>query len=329
MEYPWRVKLRRAGLHLDEFAEACEDYVRNSHVGFGYERDSALGAIRVTLRSDFEPPMLLGAIVGDVLHNLRSALDSIAWATCQRRGVSVGREKDVYFPIVADAARWKSQAGSQLPSVKDPQLQVFRELQPWFRAERAREMGVLFPTSTIARHPLFRLNELARSDRHRVPNLVVARAGDTWLSSPNGVTVTAIPGKFDLARAGDVVLEWRIDPPEAVDEVHPDGEVVLAFSQEAAAGRRTAHSELDSMRRSAAHAIRRLEVDVLGVVTAAQMGQLDEDERRLQEAEDAVERQSSEHHIIDAAYLDNFRRLSAAADEARSTYDDHWRETFG
>lgn len=257
--------MRQAGVHLGTFAEACDNYVRTSHVGFGYERDPAAGSIKVKLQADAEPPMLLGAIAGDILHNLRSALDSIAWAACQRSGVSPGIEKDVYFPIGSDPAGWASLAGRQLPSVKGSQLEVFRQLQPWFRDEMIKALGIELPSSNADRHPLFRLNQLAKQDRHRVPHPVLARAGDTWLGTPDGVTVSALPVNYGLARPGDVVLEWRISPPGAVYDVHPDGEAILAFSEEDARHRRSAHSELEAMRQAVTQAMRRVEIEVLEV----------------------------------------------------------------
>jgi hypothetical protein len=267
VELPWRVKLRQADVHLGTFAETCGTYLRTSHVGLAYERDLAEGSIKVRLQADTEPPMMLGAIVGDILHNLRSALDSIAWEACQRSGVSPSKENDVYFPIGLDPVRWPDQAKGKLPSVEGPRLEVFRQLQPWFGDEAIRAAGIEVRESAAPWHPLFRLNQMARLDRHRVTNPVLARAGDTWLGMPDGATADALPVNYWGAVPGDVVLEWRISPPSAVSEVNPDGEAILAFSEEAARHRRSAHSELKAMRQAVAHAVQRVEIEVLEVVT--------------------------------------------------------------
>jgi hypothetical protein len=328
VEFPWRVKLRRADVHLGAFSQACADYIRTSHVGFAYVRDPETGSLKVKLQADTEPPMLLGAIVGDILHNLRSALDSIAWEACQCSGVAPGREKDVYFPIGSDPVGWPSQAKGKLPGVEGPRLEVFRQLQPWIGDEAIRAAGREVTASTATWHPLFRLNQMARLDRHRITNPVLARAGDTWLGTPDGVTASALPVNYWLARPGDVVLEWRITPPGAVLDVNPDGEAILAFSEEAASHRRSAHSELKAMRQAVAHAMQRVEIEVLEVVTPAEMSQLEESHDRLREAEAALYSLTAESHVIDAAYIDKHKKLTAAAVEARRRYEERWHELF-
>ena len=229
MELPWRVKLRQADVHLRRFEEECDLYVNASHVGFEYEMDQEAGSISVRLQADSEPPMLLGAIVGDVLHNLRSALDSIAWETCQRADVSPDREGNVYFPIGLDPKDWKSLAGSQLPSVAESHLQVFKELQPWFQDEISRGYGIEVDLSAATRHPLHRLHDLAKRDRHRVPHPILARAGDAWLGAPEGVTVEAVRAEPPPWDRGKVILKWWIDPASRVSEVDPNGEAILAL----------------------------------------------------------------------------------------------------
>lgn len=328
VEYPWRVKLARAGAHLTTFSEACDAYVRASGVGFGYERDPAIGSIKVMLQQDAEPPMLLGAIVGDILHNLRSALDAIAWAACQQDGLTAKQKNNVYFPIGLDPAGWPSLAAGKLPGLDGGKLEVFRRLQPWFREETAKAMGISVPFSTITSQPLSRLNELARVDRHRVPHPVLARAGDTWLGSPDGVEIAAVAGSYRLAKPGEVVLEWRVNPPNAVHDVHPDGELILAFSQEAARERRSAKSELDAMIRATTHAVRSVEVEVLEVVTPAQLDQLDEAWHRLLDAETALDSLTSGEHAVDSGYHQKYMELTAAEDDARRQYWDRWRELF-
>ena len=100
MEYPWRAKHQQAREHFGRFETAAEEYVARANFGLRYDRDPVEGTIGVRLHSDAEPPLLLGAIIGDVLHNLRSALDSVAWAVCQRAGVATSQEKGISFQLV-------------------------------------------------------------------------------------------------------------------------------------------------------------------------------------------------------------------------------------
>ena len=114
--------------------------------------------------------------------------------------------------IDTDPAKWTDTAKDKLPGVTGDHLEVFRQLQPWFWDEEARAHGVAVFEPSADAHPLSRLHHLANVDRHRVPHPVLARAGDTWLGTPEGVSVKAVPVNYWGARPGDVLLEWRVDP---------------------------------------------------------------------------------------------------------------------
>lgn len=58
------------------------------------------------------------------------------------------------------------------------------------------------------------------------------------------------------------------------------------------------------------------------------MSQLDQNRHRLQEAQSALDSLTAEPHVIDAEYIDEYKKFTAAADEARRQYDDRWRELF-
>jgi hypothetical protein len=327
MELPWRVKQRQADDHIRRFADACEQYVESANVGLRYDRDPSTGTIQVRFEANVEPPMLLGAIIGDVLHNLRSALDAVAWETCQRACVPADREKDVYFPIGTDPAAWKSLAGRQLPNVKREHLAVFRRQQPWYWDEEARAHGVNL-TWTADRHPLARLHQLARDDRHRVPHPVLARAGDTWLGGPTDAKVELARGPAQHTRPGEIVLEWRIDPPGAVSEFNPDGQAILVLSDEAARQRRPALQELRAMQQAVIQATRSVEVEVLEVVTSTDLDGLDRLRKASEEAERAFRSLIESRDVIDADYMDRYRQAVAADEAARSAYLDQWRKLF-
>jgi hypothetical protein len=272
--------------------------------------------------------MALGTIVGDVLHNLRSALDSIAWRTCRVAGVSAERQKDVYFPISASPASWASLAGSQMPSVSTATLQVFEELQPWFEDEMARKNGIEVDPANAKRLALYRLHEMAKHDRHRVPHPIVARAGQTWLGTPEGVTVSAMRHSPPPWRPGEVVLEWRVDPPDRASDVHPDGEAILAFDDQGALRGQSALDELTQMTAATTQALRRVEVEVLEVVTPAEMADLRELNEAAREAQRAIDSLRGEHHVIDAEYIDKYQSLAQDLDIARSHHSSRWRELF-
>lgn len=307
---------------------ACAEYLRASRVGFVFDTDESTGRISVRLRADTEPPLSLGVIVGDVLHNLRSALDSAAWETCRRVGVEPEREAQVYFPIGVDPRRWSSQAERMLPGVTADRLRVFHELQPWFYAEVARGYGIEVDGSSAQQHPLYRLHQLGRVDRHRVPHPVLARAGLTWLGSPDGVDVAVQPGDQPPWGPGSLVLEWVVTPAGRVHDVSPAGEPVLALNEAAALAGLSASAELRAMRDAVASALRRIEIEVLRVVSPSLMAELAALESSLQEAEEALATLQNEPRVLDADRLRRHSLLLERRDVARSAYTQKWRELF-
>ena len=66
------------------------------------------------------------------------------------------------FPIVRDRARWPAEAAAKLADVGESERTDIEQLQP-YRAE--------------GHDPLLWLADLSRRDKHRILNLVVARAG--------------------------------------------------------------------------------------------------------------------------------------------------------
>jgi hypothetical protein len=329
VDFPWRVKQRQADEHLRRFADACAAYVRTEHVGFGYETDAAAGTIRVRLQADADPPLSLGATIGDVLHNLRSALDAVAWEACQVGPLTEVQEGNVYFPIVLQAKNWGSAKGS-LPNVSKAHFDVFRQLQPWYWDEEARKVGVDVVPRT-ERHPLVRLDRMAKDDRHRLPHLVVTRAGDTWLGTPEGVEVEVklSKGYTGGARPGDVVAEWRIEPLGEAASVNPRGRRHPGAERrghvlQAVGARRTAEDAAGRHPGDAAHGDRRARRRHGGRPGRARPVEPGPSGGRRRALRSLVE----SAHVIDGDYMEQFERARGAEEATRTAALDCWRELF-
>ena len=75
-----RIKLRRAKDHLTDLRSKLDpiaDEATRSIVGAPSEDDPSTLVYRVTRVPDIDP--IIAAITGDIVHNLRSALDHVAW----------------------------------------------------------------------------------------------------------------------------------------------------------------------------------------------------------------------------------------------------------
>lgn len=93
-----------------------------------------------------------GVLIGEIVHNLHSALDHAVYAAAAEPS------RKTQFPIVAKREDWPRQLAVQLRSVPDEIVEQIERLQP-FHAE---------PPSTPEHHLLAILNRLSNMDKHRL-----------------------------------------------------------------------------------------------------------------------------------------------------------------
>jgi hypothetical protein len=157
-----RIKIDRAKKHFDDLkTEMSAFYARNPYrILRDEESEPATKIYRVQMIEDI--PATWSGIIGDTIHNLRSALDSLATNLVVRGGhISNAALKETYFPIRGsleslsdkDATRFFERVG---PNVE----KIVRRMQP-YRGGRG--------------HPLWQLNQLDIIDKHR---RIIAAYGD-------------------------------------------------------------------------------------------------------------------------------------------------------
>jgi len=133
---------------IDHDPQAPEPILR----GYIHRRPGAITMDRAALR--------WGAVVGETIHDLRSALDSLVWRLTEREQGSapspiIGRWKQIAFPIVTDPTRWPPVPDS-LWGIRPGLRTDFKKLQPFCTGKNAPE-----------REPLAVLHELWNIDKHR------------------------------------------------------------------------------------------------------------------------------------------------------------------
>lgn len=109
--------------------------------------------------SAFDPPSLgeWALILGDAIHNLRSALDVLVWAHADHPALSSAEAKSIAFPIWIDESSWKANAARVLRTVPDEMVERIRDCQPFQR-----------PTEERQKDGLLLLSELDNRDKHRL-----------------------------------------------------------------------------------------------------------------------------------------------------------------
>jgi hypothetical protein len=113
-------------------------------------------------------PKKWGLLLGDTVHNYRSALDHLAWALVKRGRTPIltpHQESGVYFPISDTREKFNaSLVGKRpkLPGARRTDIAIVRRYQPYIHGQR-----------NAPNHVLFVLDELARHDKHRTIQPVV------------------------------------------------------------------------------------------------------------------------------------------------------------
>jgi hypothetical protein len=93
------MKLDRAKQRMTELEHALRSFYDTNPYKFSGKPDLQKGRIDYTIDSVADVPDEIRLIAGEVIHNLRSALDHLAYQLYLRGGKAQGKGRHVYFPI--------------------------------------------------------------------------------------------------------------------------------------------------------------------------------------------------------------------------------------
>lgn len=156
-----RVKLRRANDHLAELRSRLGPIAgeaTGSIVGAPSEDDFSKLIYRVTRVPEIDP--MIAAIAGDIVHNLRSALDHLAWQLVVLGNGQPTRE--TVFPLHESTMnqRGNPRVLTIQPGITDPQIMAAVEaMQPYAETEyghdpRTDALGIIGRLDNIDKHRL-------------------------------------------------------------------------------------------------------------------------------------------------------------------------------
>lgn len=115
------------------------------------------------VRSVPTPPPRFGLIIGDIVHNLRGALDHVAWYLADRYSPNRGEDTSTQFPIVTSRRRFERPPTQQMLRYLSPaDIDIKEKLQPYHTADPPEDGALAY------------LQLLSNRDKHRTINTVVA-----------------------------------------------------------------------------------------------------------------------------------------------------------
>jgi hypothetical protein len=180
-----QLKLSRAREQIVEARTIARSWLDSDTFTIVRATNPDTGRTEARVRLQGSPPDELSLAVGDAIHNMRAALDHAVFDAAYRNtggSLTEKEERALAFPIL-DAAPPQGFANrnvGMLPHVPADVRQVIEEVQPYGWNDASYPDGFRF-------HPLWRIHDLDRIDKHRRLTVMAASLGHHGIGVPHGV----------------------------------------------------------------------------------------------------------------------------------------------
>ncbi len=230
---PVELKLNRAGAQIQSLALSISAWVANNPITADCKlRDGRLGF--QLIQKDFVAPAPLaewGLLLGECVHNLRSALDNLAFALARVHRDPPEKPQRIAFPIYQEKTQFEKQGRGNIDQLPGSAAALIERLQP-FQRDGSPAFG------TPERDALVLLQWLSNADKHRVSSVVLIAPTslthkvsalfqsdeDAAANVPPDTTIWAGP-----LQSGAVLLEWRTNKPIASVSGGFEGNAIVAI----------------------------------------------------------------------------------------------------
>jgi hypothetical protein len=158
-----RLKLKRAWQQLNVLKREMGTFIDARPYRPAVEFNSQTKRLTFKVEVHGVPDPMWGVLVGEIVHNFRSALDHVVW---ELAGRPPARTSKTQFPIFDTPAGFSARGLEQfLAGVEDKAITLIKAEQPFF----VRPDGTCEGTTDS---PLWHLKELSDIDKHRTLHLV-------------------------------------------------------------------------------------------------------------------------------------------------------------
>lgn len=139
--------------HLSDLQDRVLQWDAGGHTWAELTVDHTGRHLESILRVDATPPLTeRSLLLGDAVHNMRSALDALAWELCHLGGNKPANPNQVYFPAAFTESKWR-EAAENLKSMPPEFLERIRRKQPYLADPPANaQLAVLAEMSNRDKH---------------------------------------------------------------------------------------------------------------------------------------------------------------------------------
>jgi hypothetical protein len=245
MTASFTMKLTRADEHLKVVDNGIVEFLKTGP----YEviTEQVGNQIRARVVYQHLPPDRLLMLIGDTVHNLRSALGHLAWSLA---GTSA--DKRTEFPILIDRTKFFTEGKDKMHDMPAPAQNIIETLQPYHQRHGLPKEKEL----------LWVLQNLDIEDKHHTLNLVASGVmGNVNVSSSRAHPapgLTMVTGYMPLADGAEI---FSTTAPADVTQVRDSSRYTfdVAFDPAGPAGGASLRGGLRDMREAVAEAIQLLE----------------------------------------------------------------------
>jgi len=166
----------------------------------------------------------VGILVGDVVHNMRSALDHLVYqlALINTSG-NVARPDRTQFPISDTRDRFEHATATDLAEVAPNHRAIIEGFQPYHPTEENTAVGVYF-------HPLAMLRGLSNTDKHRILTPVLIPSTRFSIDGPVAWLENLVIDYVARHTQGELKVEAMV-PGLVLARFHPPAGTVPAAPQ--------------------------------------------------------------------------------------------------
>lgn len=138
---PWWVKMDRARLHIEDLRSKFDDFIASEPWSVKRVPTSDEHVARLVFVKNQPIPLEFSSIVGDAVHNMRSALDAVAYALARRNFDGTWteeHERAPAFPIYATPAEFDSffDKGKRPEVFDERDRMAMRSVQSFYHREQ-------------------------------------------------------------------------------------------------------------------------------------------------------------------------------------------------
>lgn len=212
-----RTKIERAEKHIHEFQTEFDAFGKTDPYSIGTEDDPQTGDKVFRVKSVAPIPLVLPIIIGDVLHNLRSALDHLVWHLVEAAGSKPTTQTS--FPIFKTATdcrkffkKLKTGCQPKIEGISRTAMKLIKRTKPYKRGNK--ELWLIHELNNIDKHrlliPTMAISPYLALEREgkfasvwQRPNIKLVKKGAELFRWPN-----AIAEKMDMKTKLAVVIAF-------------------------------------------------------------------------------------------------------------------------